>query len=351
MCLSLLRYVLVFLILVSFQKGLKAEEVKGDSSQIRGFIGSKKVAASELKRISNSLRDIIALDKGKEKAEQSSSHLEEEAWLQLALLQEAQQQGIQVSEQEVDKFLHNNQRFQVDHRFDPSRYETILSHLEIDPRRFRQTVKDWLLIDKLLIRIRRRVTITEQELKEAFEQTYELRKADYVIFPLRRYMSPEAVSSLLQGAPGVKLQEELTRAEEKSVAEAERYHELTQQLLKEEKLTFQEAARTLGLEVHETGYFSRNVPPTDIQQPDWMWSEAFLITKGELSQVVAVRDGYLFFTISEIFPPTDKQYSRARENFLLSYRKHKEEQLIEEYQRKLLNTVRILEPRAHTPMR
>ncbi len=341
---SLLRYLLTFLILVSYQNDLRGEEPKQDLTEIRGFIGPKKVRASELKKISNSLRHIIALDKGKEKADQSLSHLEEEAWLQLALLYEARKQGIQVSEQEVDEFIHNNRRFQVNQRFDPSRYQTVLSQLEIDPRQFRQTVKDWLLIDKFFDRIRRKVTIGEEELRRAFAEAYELRRASYVIFPLRKYMSPETTPAPLQGPPTAEFQEEVSQAEEKSVAEAEKYHNLIQKSMKGEELSFQEAARKLGLEVKETGYFSRNVPPAGIQQLDWMWSEAFLISEGELSPAILARDGYIFFTITKIFPPTEKQYSRARKNFLLSYRRYKEEELIEEYEKQLLTTIRILKP-------
>jgi len=341
---SLLRYLLTFLVLVSYQDGLRGEEPKEDLREIRGFIGSRKVRTSELERVFNSLWHIIALDKGKEKADQSLSRLEEEAWPQLALLHEARKQGIQVSEQEVDEVIHNNRRFQVNQRFDSSRYQTVLSQLEIDPGQFRQTIKDWLLIDKLLNRIRRKVIIGEEELRKAFAEAYELRRASYAIFPLRKYMSPETIPPPLQGPPMAEFQEEISQAEEKSLAEAEKYHSLIQKLMKGEELSFQNAARRLGLEVKETGYFSRNVPPVGIRQPDWMWSEAFLISEGELSPVVPVRGGYLFFTITEIFPPTEKQYSLARKNFLLSYRRYKEEELIEQYKKELLTTIRILKP-------
>ncbi len=155
-------------------------------------------------------------------------------------------------------------------------------------------------------------------------------------------MSQEAIAGLVQGQRAAGLQEEVRRAEEKALAEARKYHGLIQKLMKAEELPFQNAARRLGLEVKETGYFSRNVPPPDVQQPDFMWSEAFLISRGDLSRVVAVRDAYLFFTISEIFPPTEKQYSRARKNFLLSYRREKEEELIEDHKKELLATIRIL---------
>ncbi|TET67977.1 MAG: peptidyl-prolyl cis-trans isomerase [Candidatus Aminicenantes bacterium] len=345
----MLRYLLTFLILVFYQNGLRGEEPKEDLSEIRGFIGPKKVRASELKKVSNSLRHIIALDKGKEKADQSLSHLEEEAWLQLALLYEARQQGIQVSEQEVDEFIHNNRRFQVNQRFDSCRYQTVLSQLEIEPRQFRQTAKDWLLIDKFFDRIRKKVTISEEELRKAFAEAYELRRASYVIFPLREYMNPETIPAPLQGPPMPEFQEEIGQAQQKSLAEAEKYHNLMEKLMKGEELSFQNAARRLGLEVKETGYFSRNVPPAGIRQPDWMWSEAFSISEGELSPVAPIRDGYLFFTITEIFPPTEKQYSRARKNFLLSYRRYKEEERIEEYKKELLTTIKILKPPTPSP--
>lgn len=347
----LIRYILVFLILVTCQNVVKCEEIKEDVGKIKGFIGPQRITASELKRTTNSLRDIIALDKGKEKADETLSHLEEEAWLQLALLHQAQQQGIQVLEREVDEFIHNNRRFQINYRFNSSRYQTVLSQLEIDPYQFHQTVKDWLLIDKLLNRIRRKVTIDEKELRKAFWKAYELRKVNYVIFPLRKYMSAATALSSLQGPLTAELQEEISQADEKSIAQAKKYHNHIKKLMRDEELLFQKAARKLDLEVKETGYFSRNVPPAGIQQPDWIWSQAFLISKGELSSVVPVREGYLFFSVSEIFLPTEKQYSRGRRNFLLSYRKHKEEELIREYKKNLLGSIRILDPSSTNPTR
>ena len=113
--------------------------------------------------------------------------------------------------------------------------------------------------------------------------------------------------------------------------------------MEKKSLSFEAAVKTLELRAAESGYFSRNVPPPNIHHPDWLWSEAFLTSPGELSRVVPVRDGYLFFTVSEIFPPTEKQYARAHDNFLSTYRRHKENQFIEDYRKKLLNKVRILE--------
>ena len=162
-------------------------------------------------------------------------------------------------------------------------------------------------------------------------------------------MNPETIPAPLQGPPMPEFQEEIGQAQQKSLAEAEKYHNLMEKLMKGEELSFQNAARRLGLEVKETGYFSRNVPPAGIRQPDWMWSEAFSISEGELSPVAPIRDGYLFFTITEIFPPTEKQYSRARKNFLLSYRRYKEEERIEEYKKELLTTIKILKPPTPSP--
>jgi hypothetical protein len=195
--------------------------------------------------------------------------------------------------------------------------------------------------------IRREVTISEEELRKAFWEAYELRKASYVIFSIAKYMSPDVLPAPLQ--PTAELQERIRQAEEKSVAEAEKYRSLIQESMEEEGLPFQEAARKLGLEVEETGYFSRDVPPPGILQPDWMWSEAFLISKGELSRVVPVGEGYLFFTITEVFPPTENQYSRARKNFLFCYRKSKEEELIEVYKKELFATIKIVTPATPSP--
>jgi hypothetical protein len=319
-------------------------EIKEDCSQIKGYIGPKQITTCELERISKSLRDIIALNRGQETADLDPSQLEREAWLHLALLIEAQQRGIRVTEQEVDEFIHNNRRFQVNYRFDPSRYQLVLSSLQIGPDQFRQTVEDWLMIDKLFNSIRDEVVVGEEELRKAFWEAYELRKANYVIFPLNQYLNPEDISAAAQGASSPEFKDKIRQAEEKSLAQAEKYHGLIQELMQKEGIPFQRAVSKLGLKIRETGYFSRNVPPADIEQPDWMWNEAFLISEAELSSVVPVREGYLFFTINEIFPPTEQQYSRARNNFFSSYKRIKGDKRVEEYKRSLRSKIRILEP-------
>lgn len=337
-----LMCLLALFILTSCQDDSGSVEIKEDCSQIRGYIGPEQITTCELERISKSLRDIIALNRGQDTNDLDSSHLEREAWLHLALLIKAQQHGIRVTEQEIDEFIHNNRRFQVNYRFDPSRYQMVLSSLEIRPEQFRQTVKNWLTVDKLFNSIRDEVVVCEDELREAFWEAHELRKANYVIFPLNQYLNPEEISASAQGTLSSEFKEKITQAEEKSLAQAEEYHGVIQALMQKEGMSFQRAVSKLGLDLRETGYFSRNVPPADIEQPDWMWSEAFLISEGEMSSVVPVRDGYLFFTINEIFPPTEQQYSRARTSFLSSYKRIIGDERVEEYKRSLRSKIRIL---------
>jgi hypothetical protein len=317
-----------------------SDKVQG---QIIGFIDNREVTASELKSAMRSIEDIIALDKGKETNSPSSSDIEKEAWTQLALLHEARQRNLRVSDQEIDEFIRNNQRFQVDYRFDPGRYRRVLSQLQIDPHRFHQTAENWLLVGKLYDQIRSKVTVNDEEVREAFWEAYELRRVSYVIFPLSNYMKKGKPVGPNTGELSQEFQEGSNAAEQQSLADAEKCHQLVQDLMEKRKLSFEAAVKTLELTAAESGYFSRNVPPPNIHQPDWLWSEAFLISRGQLSRVVPVRSGYLFFTVSEIFPPTEKQYARAHDNFLSTYRRHKENESIEEYRKKLLNKIRVFE--------
>jgi hypothetical protein len=290
------------------------------------------------------LRHIRALEGGEEKAEASTGAPEKEIWLHLALVLQARERDLSVREEEIDGFIRGIRRFQVGHRFDMERYRTVLAGLKINPSNFRRTVHDWLLIEKLYAGLGTEAAVSEEELKRAFQEAYELRRVRYAIFPFRHYMQRPKTGDPDQEPARNDPGEAARRAEEMSLADAEKYHGLTRGLMDKERLPFGEALQKLGLSATETGYFSRNVPPADIAQPDWLWSEAFLISRGKLGPVVPVRDGYLFFTVSEVFPPTDKQYARAREGFLRLYRQRKRAALIEAYQQDLLGQVRIIEP-------
>ena len=317
-----------YLLSLLFLLGISIDSVAGESDkvqgQIIGFIDNREVTASELNSAVRSLEEIIALDKGKETNSSSSSDIEKEAWMQLTLLHEARQRNLRVSDQEVNEFIQNNRRFQVNYRFDLGRYQRVLSHLKIDPHRFHKTVENWLLVGKLYDQIRSRVTVNKDKVREAFWEAYELRKVSYVIFPLSTYTKKEKPVAPNTKELPQEFEEGSNAAEQQSLADAEKYHQLVQDLMEKKSLSFEAAIKTLELTATESGYFSRNIPPPNIYQPDWLWSEAFLITPGELSRVVPVRAGYLFFTVSEIFPPTEKQYVRAHDNFVLTYRRHKE---------------------------
>ena len=86
------------------------------------------------------------------------------------------------------------------------------------------------------------------------------------------------------------------------------------------------------------------MPPPEIHQPEWLWAEAFSISLAELSQVVPVREGYLFFVLSEVFKPTERQYEKAHINFLQTYKRIKGDELIEKYMKKLFEEVNIIDP-------
>jgi peptidyl-prolyl cis-trans isomerase D len=88
---------------------------------------------------------------------------------QRVLLHEAREMGLEVADAELAEAIQRTPAFQVDGRFDPLRYQQLLSRNRLTPEAFEDSQRQALLIQKLQGHIASGVMVSEAEAREWYE--------------------------------------------------------------------------------------------------------------------------------------------------------------------------------------
>lgn len=103
--------------------------------------------------------------------------LEQQTWMRLILLEEARQQHLHVTDEQVVQAIQQMPFFQRDGGFDQERYAGFLRFQRLEPRRFEEEIRQQLLIEQLRAHITRtaaadedRLTLWQTYLENAFQR-------------------------------------------------------------------------------------------------------------------------------------------------------------------------------------
>jgi peptidyl-prolyl cis-trans isomerase D len=107
--------------------------------------------------------------------------LPQEAWQRLMLLEEAKRRRLRVEERELAVFIRQQPVFQDNGRFSAERYHLILRASGTTPQTFERMVRSDLLVDKLLAEVRSSVTLTDEEVREAYRRSRERVKTSLLL--------------------------------------------------------------------------------------------------------------------------------------------------------------------------
>ncbi len=117
-----------------------------------------------------------------------SLDLEEQAWERLILLHQAKTERTKVSDREVVDFIREMPLFQKEGRFDQLRYNTLLNYaFHASPREFEEQIRDALKIEQLKNKFIGQLSLSDEEIKEAYRYENEKAKAFYVLFELEKF--------------------------------------------------------------------------------------------------------------------------------------------------------------------
>ncbi|HNV23255.1 MAG TPA: SurA N-terminal domain-containing protein [Candidatus Omnitrophota bacterium] len=295
-----------------------------------GQIAQKKITAEQLEKtmtytkIQAMLRYGILFEQLK-----SLFDLEEEAWNQLILIQEAQKRGIKIPNQEVIEEIAKNDIFYRNKKFDPSLYKGIIKNsFQCEVKDFEETIRQSLLIAKLFDNVTKEISVSEKELMQEYKKSYEQLKVYYSLFPMPEDLSvinvtPDEITNyyiahhkdfyrpLSIKIGYVKLPFPADGGVQKEVETKYKAIALRDQYAITKNL--RTLAEKSGWTYQETTFFSKNNPPREINWPLNVLRNAFKMKKGAIHEPVELEDGYLVFIIQDIKKPGLAQIQEAQE--------------------------------------
>ena len=101
---------------------------------------------------------------------------------QKLLAQEAERLGFKVTKEEIQKTIMSYPAFQMDGRFDLTRYRLLLNQNRMEPQDFETTLRQDLLQEKLKQFIFAFTDVTDKELMEQYAYDNEMVKIEYALF-------------------------------------------------------------------------------------------------------------------------------------------------------------------------
>lgn len=104
------------------------------------------------------------------------------AWDKLMLLEEARRERLHVSDLDLIEFIKQIPAFQENGQFARARYELILRGTGTSPRRFEELVRNDLLVQRLVDRVKAAASVPDDELEAAYREAREALSASLVVF-------------------------------------------------------------------------------------------------------------------------------------------------------------------------
>lgn len=99
--------------------------------------------------------------------------LTQSTWDRLILLEEAKRRHLRVDDAELAARIAQIPAFQQDGRFLPERYKLYLRAINISASAFEQLLREDLLVEQLVNSVKNSATVSDQEVREAYEKKHE----------------------------------------------------------------------------------------------------------------------------------------------------------------------------------
>ncbi len=166
---------------VSGPSGNEIATVNGEGIKLSQFSREYSNVESQLKaQFGENYRKIVTSDDIKRIALQRLITRE-------LLLQEARKEGLQVSDWAVAKAIEEIPAFQENGKFSVKLYKEFLRARHLTPSAFEETVREDLLIQKLLSVVNNAPSVTKPEIDIFYRKFFGSRKFSYKIFPFSQF--------------------------------------------------------------------------------------------------------------------------------------------------------------------
>jgi len=248
-------------------------------------------------------------------------------WVRIILLKEAEKRNIQIPDSEIVQFIDTYPPFQVEGQFNRLLYNDILRNfLHVHPKDFEECLRNKLKIDKLTLQETALVTVTEDEVKEAYRKNSEKVQVSYVLFENEDFKDKvpadetkikeffEQYKDSFTLPPMVNVEylkfdfpastkkdektgepEQLTEAEKDEVWK--KAYEVYTEVKTAEDLTA--AAAKYELQINESGPFSMEQPNLKAGWPFELIQKIFEMKPGDITQPMETTQGYQILRLKE----------------------------------------------------
>ena len=166
----------------------------GQSSDVAGTLFGRKIPWERFERQRTWVRAKLREDIRELPAEILDPLIEQEAWRELLLVEEARREKRRVSDVELAAFLRTVPAFQREGRFDPERYRLLLRAQGLTPSAFEELVRGDLAMDQLVNAVKASVSVTEEEVTAAYERAHERLQATLISFETAAYTTQAAAA-------------------------------------------------------------------------------------------------------------------------------------------------------------
>ncbi|GIX46613.1 MAG: peptidylprolyl isomerase [Candidatus Tectimicrobiota bacterium] len=176
--------VLAFIVTIFYAWGVRSSPTP-TSSEVATVLGSR-IGIQEFQRERERLLRLYRALLGGQEDLEARFNFREMALQQLAtrlLVQRlAEQEGIQVSEQELYDHIAAMPAFQTEGRFDPARYQAVLRSQvpPVSPRQFEEEQRQFLLQQKLFQLLEAAAQVSDADIEEAYRRDHERLTVRYV---------------------------------------------------------------------------------------------------------------------------------------------------------------------------
>jgi peptidyl-prolyl cis-trans isomerase D len=157
--------------------------------KVVGVIGGKDVSSDQLASAIRGAEIELQLNNVPRELLNQTKELEMEGWRRLIQLRAAQQNGVTVSDEELERFVQNV--FFRGGAFDEMAYRQLIMRMagRMSPREFDEHLRDTLAIIKLRQSLASTMLVTDDEVRQSYEADRTLMKLAYVPFYYSNYMA------------------------------------------------------------------------------------------------------------------------------------------------------------------
>ena len=242
-------------------------------------------------------------------------NLEGEAWDRLILVHEGKKRRIRISDAEVIDAVKGYEFFKRNGRFDSKIYNQILRYaFHCEARDFEEGIRESLIFAKLYEQETLTVTVSDEEVKKAYQEQSEQAQISYVLFPADDYKKEVAVTpdetkqyydrhrSDFFTPPQINIEylylsypKEATEEQKTQIAD-------TAKKIAEEFQTnsdFKKIAANYNAETGESGFFSKEKPALKIGWSYELLNQAFELNKDQISDPLITPQGYYILKLKE----------------------------------------------------